>query len=168
MVDSSKPKMTPVQRSGVIEVDNNLCLTCRECEVACSLYHEGECNPALSRIRIEFDDFVPGLPSVIVCKQCDWPACYFACVAHWDDPAMTIDEATGARYVDEAKCKSLRRLLRACPLTPERTVIGFKKPERKRIYFKCDLCFDRPEGPVCVQICPGEALTYVPAGERKK
>ena len=46
-------------RSGVIEVDNNLCLTCRECEVACSLYHELECNPAQARIRIEFDDFQP-------------------------------------------------------------------------------------------------------------
>jgi Fe-S-cluster-containing hydrogenase component 2 len=51
---------------------------------------------------------------------------------------------------------------------PERQVIGFKTVERKRIYFKCDLCHDRPEGPVCVQICPGEALAYVPAGERRR
>jgi Fe-S-cluster-containing hydrogenase component 2 len=164
----TKDRILPVQRSGVIEVDNNLCLTCRECEVACSLYHERECNPALSRIRIEFDDFVPGLPSVIVCKQCDWPACYYACVDRWEDPAMTIDPETGARYVDESKCMSCGACLRACPLTPERTVIGYKKPERKRIYFKCDLCRGRPEGPVCVEICPGEALTYVPADVRKK
>ena len=168
MVDPAQIQILPVQRSGVVEVDPNLCLTCRECEVACSLYHENECNPALSRIRIEFDDFTPGLPSVIVCKQCDWPACYFACAARWEDPAMTIDEATGARYVDEAKCQSCGSCLRACPLTPERTVIAFKKPERKRIYFKCDLCYDRPKGPVCVEICPGEALTFVPAGERRK
>ena len=44
----SKNPILPPQRAGVIQVDNNLCLTCRECEVACSLYHEGECNPALA------------------------------------------------------------------------------------------------------------------------
>jgi len=81
---------------------------------------------------------------------------------------MTIDQATGARYVDASKCKSCGSCLRACPLTPERTVIAYKKVERKRIHFKCDLCYDRPEGPVCVQICPGEALTFVPAQERHK
>ena len=61
MVDTIKPEkntgIAQLPRSGVIEVDVDLCLTCRECEVACSLYHEDECNPSLSRIRIEFDDF---------------------------------------------------------------------------------------------------------------
>jgi Fe-S-cluster-containing hydrogenase component 2 len=134
-----------LQRSGVIVVDESLCLTCRECEVACSLYHERECNPSLSRIRIEYDDFVPGPPSVIVCKQCDWPACLYACASRWDESAVQVDEASGAR----------------------RSVIGFKSVGRKRVYLKCDLCYDRPDGPVCVQICPGNALTYVPAEERR-
>ena len=46
-------------------------------------------------------------------------------------------------------------------------MIGFKKVGKRRKYFKCDLCYDRPEGPVCVQICPGEALKLVPAEERR-
>jgi carbon-monoxide dehydrogenase iron sulfur subunit len=167
MTDSTELKILPMQHSGVIEVDRSLCLTCRECEVACSLYHEDECNPSLSRVRIEFDDFTPGLPSVVVCKQCDWPACYYACAVRWDNPAMTIDTATGARYVDPDKCRGCGDCLRACPLTPERTVIGFKRVGRKRVYFKCDLCYDRPEGPVCVQICPGGALTFTPAERRR-
>jgi carbon-monoxide dehydrogenase iron sulfur subunit len=161
-------QIRPVRRSGVISVDQSLCLTCRECEVACSLYHEGECNPSLSRIRVEFDDFVPGLPTIVVCKQCDWPACYYACAARWDEPAIAIDEASGARYVDQSRCRGCEDCLRACPLTPERPVIAFRKVGRKRIYFKCDLCYDRPEGPLCVELCPGGALALVPAAERRK
>ncbi len=157
-----------LQRSGVIEVDADLCMTCRECEVSCSLYHEGECNPSLSRIRIWYDDFTPGTPTVVVCKQCDWPACYYACASLWDEPAISIDEDTGARYIDPEKCRGCGACVRACPLTPERAVIGFRKVENKKIYFKCDLCHDRAEGPVCVQICPGDALAFVPAEERSK
>ncbi|MFH1085947.1 MAG: 4Fe-4S dicluster domain-containing protein [Chloroflexota bacterium] len=164
MPESNIPK---VQRSGVIRFDEAQCLTCRECEVACSLSHEGECNPELSRIRIDFNDFVPGLPDGRVCKQCDWPACYYACAARWEVPAMRIGERAGARYVDPELCRGCASCLRACPLTPERVVIAFKTVGRKRIYFKCDLCKDRAEGPVCVAICPGHALTYVPAEERK-
>ena len=154
-------------RSGVIQVDRHTCLTCRECEVACSLYHEGECNPELSRIRVDFDDFVPGFPDVRVCKQCDWPACYYACAARWEDPAMYIDPATGARRVDQSKCRGCGDCVRACPLAPERMVIFFKTAGRKRLYFKCDLCADRPQGPVCVEVCPSGALTYLPAEERR-
>lgn len=158
-----------LQRSGVIEFDEKACLTCRECEVACSLYHEGECNPALSRIRIDFDDFVPGFPDGRICKQCDWPACYYACADLWDDPAFSIDEETGARYIDPEKCRGCGVCARACPLTPERKVIFAEKEEGKRsVYYKCDLCRGRPGGPVCVEVCPGDALTYVPAEERRK
>lgn len=166
--DNTAVQAPRLQRSGVIEVDEALCLACRECEVSCSLYHEQECNPSLSRIRVEVDDFIPQLPSITVCKQCDWPACYYACAARWEDPAMSIDAATGARYIDAEKCRGCGDCLRACPLTPERPVIGFKKVGRKRIYYKCDLCAGRPEGPICVEICPGGALKFVAAEGRRK
>lgn len=166
--DETVEKASKLRRSGVIEVEEDRCLACRECEVSCSLYHEDQCSPSLSRIRIWFDDFAPGAPSIAICKQCDWPACYYACLAQWDDPAMSIDEASGARYVDAEKCQGCDACMRACPLTPERSVMAFKKVGRKRVYFKCDLCYDRPDGPVCVEICPGQALKLVTADERRK
>ena len=155
-------------RSGSIKVDRNACLACRECEVVCSLYHEGECNPALYRIQITFDDFVPGLPSLAVCKQCDWPACYYACADVLEESAIEIDPVTGARFINESKCIGCGACLRACPLTPEMPVINYKVVNGKRVYFMCDLCKDRAEGPLCVEICPGEALTFVPAKKRRK
>ena len=163
---SGPPRQPQIQRSGVIQVNRSLCLTCRECEVACSLFHEQECNPELSRIRIDFDDFVPGLPDVRTCKQCDWPACYYACSARWDVPAMSIDPHTGARYVDADKCRGCGACARACPLTPERAVLFVRIEGRRRTYLKCDLCLGREGGPICVAICPGGALTYVPAEDR--
>lgn len=170
LIQTSRTTIEALQlpRSGFIEVEPSLCLTCRECEIACSLYHEEECNPELSRIRVKFDDFAPGLPTLDVCKQCDWPACYYACIARWDEPAMRIDATTGTRFIESEQCRGCDACVRACPLTPEHTVIFAKKVDRKRVYYKCDLCYERPEGPVCVEICPGKALKLVLAGERRK
>lgn len=164
----TRTAFTKLQRSGVIQVDDKRCLACRECEVACSLYHEQECNPALSRVQVDFNDYVPGFPDIRVCKQCDFPACLYACAAHWEEPAIRVDPATGARVTDPELCRGCGDCARACPLTPERPVIAFKKVGRKRSYFKCDLCYDRPEGPVCVAMCPGGALTFIPAQERRR
>jgi len=156
-------RLQKLPRSGYIKVDRNACLACRECEVVCSLYHEGECNPALSSIQVTFNDFVPGFPSLSVCKQCDWPACYYACADVLEESAIEIDPVTGARFINESKCIGCGAGLRACPLTPEMPVIYYKVVNSKKVYFKCDLCKDRAEGPLCVEICPGGALTFVPA-----
>lgn len=168
MADVTPTKPTKLQRAGVIQVDPEKCQACRECEMACSLAHEGECNPALARIRVVFDDYAVGLPDIRVCKQCDWPACYYACAAQWEQPSLHIDPRTGARYIDASTCRGDGACVRACPLTPERAVIYEKKVGRKRVMLKCDLCKDREDGPVCVRICPGGALTYIPAEERRR
>lgn len=172
-MSSTATTVAQLQRSGVIRADASLCMTCRECEVACSLSHDGECNPSLSRIHIEYDDFRPGPPTIVVCKQCDWPACLYACAAKWGEPAIRIDPRSGARFIDPSVCRGCGTCLKACPLTPEDgemppPAVGYKAVGRKRVYLKCDLCFARPEGPACVQICPGKALTLVTAETRRR
>jgi Fe-S-cluster-containing hydrogenase component 2 len=160
--------LSKLPRSGVIEFDERRCLECRECEVACSLYHEGECNPSLSRIQIDFDDFVPRFPSALICKQCDWPACYYACLHLHPEPAVYIDEETGARVIDEERCVGCGACASACPLMPEKPVIRYKEKNGRRVYFKCDLCRGRLRGPVCVEACPSMALKFVPSNERRR
>jgi Fe-S-cluster-containing hydrogenase component 2 len=157
-----------LMKAGVIVADKKRCLACRECEVACSLFHEHECIPSQSRIRIRFDDFEPGLPFITVCKQCDWPSCLYACTARWGESAIYIDEATGARVIDPALCRGCGECVRACPLMPETPVLDYKTVGKQRIYYKCDLCFSRESGPICVEVCPGEALTLEMPKQRRK
>ena len=160
--------MTGAPHSGVIMVEQRLCMTCRECEVACSLEHEDECNPEISRIRVLFDDLVVGFPEIHVCEQCAEPACYEACVArNGESHALSFDPRTGARYVEASKCRGCGACARACPLTARYPVLRFKQVGRKRVYFKCDLCKDSAIGPICVNVCPGGALAFVSAAERQ-
>jgi len=151
-----KTKLTqkPIN-SGKISIDKDLCSGCGICELACSLYHEGKCSPALSRIKVE-KKFLDLEFSPVICIQCDWPSCYYEC----PEKAIKIDQKTGARYIDPDNCTGCGKCVKACPLMPEKQVIRYKRINKKKIYFKCDLCRDRKEGPLCVEICPRKVLTY--------
>jgi ferredoxin len=49
---SPAAKIAYAPSTGYIVYDSRLCLGCQSCMFACSLTHEGEANPALSRIQI--------------------------------------------------------------------------------------------------------------------
>ena len=70
--------------------------------------------------------------------------------------AMVRDARTGAVVILEDKCIGCMRCAKACPWQ-----IPVRHPEQKRA-LKCDLCSYRPEGPMCVEMCPlsGKALRY--------
>ena len=70
--------------------------------------------------------------------------------------AMSRDERTGAVLIDEARCIGCMLCRKACPWD-----VPKQHPDRK-VAIKCDLCVDRADGPICVQMCPlsGKALRY--------
>lgn len=153
--------------AGYIVYDSRLCLGCQSCMFACSMTHEGEAKPSVSRIQIIRDapSFTKYPYDIVmsVCRQCVTPLCVQNCPTG----ACHVDAANGnVRRIDQEKCIGCQRCIRSCPQRPHRTVWD---PEKKKST-KCDLCtdapyWDRPGGPdghqACVDICPAKALKLV-------
>ena len=153
--------------TGYLVYDSRLCWGCQSCMFACSMSHQGEANPALSRIQIIRDapSFTkyPLDVTMAVCRQCVSPLCVQNCpvgAAHVDAEHGNI------RVIDQDKCIGCRTCIQSCPQRPHRTVWNpFKNKSSK-----CDLCVDAPywskKGgpsgePSCVTICPSKALKLV-------
>jgi protein NrfC len=153
--------------TGYVVYDSRLCWGCQSCMFACSMSHQGEANPALSRIQIIRD--APSFTkypldiNMAVCRQCVSPLCVQNCPVE----AAHIDTEHGnVRVIDQKKCIGCRKCIQSCPQRPHRTVWNpFKNKSSK-----CDLCIDAPYwskkgGPngeqACVNICPARALKLV-------
>ena len=150
-----------VPKSGVVNHKTELCRSCKICELVCSASHEGVCGSYLSRIHIDADDLNFNFSGQI-CSQCESAQCYFACPLK--DIALCTDSATGARYINEDECTGCGACAEACQL-PE-PPIWEKTQGGKAVFFKCDLCKDTKEGPLCVVMCPWGALKFVNKEDR--
>ena len=147
--------------------DSRLCWGCQSCMFACSMSHQGEANPSLSRIQIIRD--APSFTkypldiTMAVCRQCVSPLCVQNCPVG----AAHVDTAHGnVRVIDQEKCIGCKMCIQSCPQRPHRTVWNPYKNKSS----KCDLCIDAPQWskkggpdgePVCVTICPAKALKLV-------
>jgi protein NrfC len=153
--------------AGYIVYDSRLCLGCQSCMFACSMTHEGEGNPSVSRIQIIRDapSFTKYPYDIVmsVCRQCVTPLCVQNCPTG----ACHVDAANGnVRRIDEQKCIGCKRCINSCPQRPHRTIWN----QAKKKSTKCDLCTTAPYwsqqgGPgghqACVEICPAKALKLV-------
>lgn len=172
-IGASTPVPVLALSDGVVLPDPTLCIGCLTCEVICSRVHKEQGLSAIPRIRIYNDETVevdseiiehyPGRGSFTQrgCKMCPNPECLYVCPAD----SLVIDERTGARYINEAKCIACGRCLEACPFevpaeataTNDEVLNQTKRitydPE-ENVYVKCDLCYWREGGPACVERCP--------------
>jgi protein NrfC len=153
--------------TGYLVYDSRLCFGCQSCMFACSMTHEGEANPSLSRIQIIRDapSFTKYPYDVVmsVCRQCVSPLCVQNCPTG----ACHIDAASGnIRMIDQSKCIGCQQCVNSCPQRPHRIVWD---PVKKKST-KCDLCANAPYwsqkgGPngsqACVQTCAAKALKLV-------
>ena len=122
-------------------------------------------QPSLSRIQVVDDPFGGTIHNFEpkVCFQCQDPKCMTACTFG----AMYVDEKTGARCIDEEKCKEKcngsKPCIEACGsyFDPPRIVFN---PERK-VALSCDLCEGDPQ---CVKWCSNGTLKYVSLAELKE
>jgi protein NrfC len=162
-VVAAKIPPSEMPNAGVIRHNPDKCIACGNCVARCSTYHEGSASIAQARLNVVTDYYLSGERAVTTCHQCSSPSCYYACPTD----AMGIDLNRGARYIDQSKCLGCNRCVDACPYMPQEAIIKRKSAEPEGyVYFKCDLCYEREEGPACVEFCPYGALEYVSAEER--
>jgi Fe-S-cluster-containing hydrogenase component 2 len=128
-------------------VDFEKCTGCRNCEMACSVFHMGASNPVKSAVRIVRWER-EGLEVPVVCQQCDEPACANICPVQ----AISRDADTDALIVDDHLCLGCQMCAVACPWG----AITLDRDRRRAI--KCDLCGGVE--PWCVRFCEPGALTY--------
>jgi len=125
------------------------CTGCLQCEMACSYEHEGNFNPAKSRIKV-FTFHTEGRFVPYTCTQCDEAWCKSACPTG----AISLDRATGAKMVNDGLCVGCKVCTIACPFG----TINYNTVTGK--VMKCDLCGGDP---ACAKACPTQAITYIDA-----
>ena len=130
-----------------IKTDATLCRECQACTLACSLYHDGECNLSLARLQV-IKDMARYEFQILICRHCESPDCLAACPSE----AIVLNAQDVAVILDDA-CLRCGACVTACPYG-----VLFYNEARDR-YLKCDLCAGRDGGPLCVAICPVGALT---------
>ena len=127
-------------------IDANKCTSCLQCEMACSLEHDGNFNPARSRIKVfEFEHGRRAIP--YTCTQCEEAWCMKACPTG----AISNNLLLGAKVVDGNACTGCRVCTISCPYG----TINFHAPSGK--VAKCDLCGGSPQ---CAEACPTGAIVY--------
>lgn len=136
-----------IPSSGYLTVDASRCSGCRDCEMVCTLAHEGLSAPSLARLTVRHDPFADDHPEVFVCPQCRGPECVLACPRG----AISADERTGARVVEPDLCDGCGLCVKACHLG----MIWVDADTR--IARKCDLCDGEPQ---CVLHCPQNVIAY--------
>lgn len=138
--------------------DQQKCLACKTCEIACALEHSKEnsllklfLSGELPKPRIELKSTLDFSPFVVNCRQCEPAPCVQACISR------ALYKQDSETKFDEEKCVACWMCIMVCPFGAVRRTAQ----EGKEIPSKCDLCPER-EDYACVSSCPSKALS---AGE---
>ena len=148
----------------VIVVNEERCLACNSCVIACAMAHtEAEtlvealsaATPPQPRVYVE-PAGAYGVP--LQCRHCEDPPCIAIC------PTGAIDRVSsdGPVLLDQDRCIGCKFCMLVCPFG----VIALSRDGKAMI--KCDLCVERTEAgelPACVAACPTGALKFVELDE---
>ena len=147
--------------------DQNRCMGCNACVVACKDWNDVKPGPAdWRRLTVEESGTFPNVTVfnlVMSCNHCTHPACAAACPMG----AIYKREEDGIVIVDRSICQNLRSCAVACPYGAPQFGDDKSEPVQDPSWKvehpmqKCTFCWDRlAEGklPSCVASCPQRAL----------
>jgi carbon-monoxide dehydrogenase iron sulfur subunit len=138
----------------VLVIDHEKCTGCRECELACSVFHTGASNPSRSRIKVIKWEW-EGLYLPMTCQNCEKPFCVEVCPTK----ACHVDPGMNRVLIDSNICIGCKTCILACPFGAP----SFDNVERVTV--KCDYCDGDPQ---CVRFCEVNAIKYVDASQVNK
>ena len=132
--------------SGIQKIEDQ-CRYCQACMLACSMIHEkGLSNPLKARLSVR-RNLVDNKVEMTICMHCKNPKCMSDC------PSDAIGRnKSGVVVIDEGKCTACGNCEANCPFG----AIVFITD--RDTYQKCDMCEGRESGPICVEVCPVQAL----------
>jgi carbon-monoxide dehydrogenase iron sulfur subunit len=136
---------------GRLVVKQSNCNACMSCQIYCATTKEHVCAPTRSRVRIQLDP-LNAHHRITLCRQCEKALCAEAC------PEGAIVKSEDGNYweIDYDLCTNCKECLEVC-----RVFAIHYDPVGDRI-IKCDTC---ESDPVCAQVCPTGALTWVEGKE---
>ena len=147
--------------SKFVVADPGLCIGCETCMAGCMMKHAvpGDVEkPRLTLVK------TLSVSAPIVCHQCADAPCVAAC------PEGALYFAEDRVAMNQERCIGCRSCVLACPygavqIDPVKGVatmgnLSMESPQ-KAFIVKCDLCYDREAGPVCVSVCPTNSLLVV-------
>jgi CRP-like cAMP-binding protein/Fe-S-cluster-containing hydrogenase component 2 len=136
-----------IHGESVLLIDLATCTRCDECVRGCADAHGGE--PRFIREGQRYRNWL--VPTA--CYQCTDPVCMMDCPTG----AITRPVSTLEVQIDPATCIGCSNCAKRCPWG---NIVMVEQEELRsdgkhaELATKCDLCFGRPEGPACVQMCP--------------
>ena len=131
----------------MLMINADKCTGCRNCELACSMAHEGVFRPDATRVHV-YTWEREGFSVPMMCQHCRDAPCITVCTPH----ALTRDSDTGWVNLDEGKCLGCKMCVQACPFGN-----AVWDEETVKI-LKCDNCGGDP---ACAKVCPTHALEWV-------
>jgi len=142
--------------------DQNRCMACRACMVACKDWKNVALGPAKYRRVTEAEEGQAPFTKVynlsLTCNHCEDPACMKVCPVN-----NIIKRKEDGIVVMLDKCISCKLCKAACPY--DNPQFAAMDPDEYPDMEKCDLCLDRisqGKQPACVAACPQRALDAGP------
>jgi electron transport protein HydN len=162
-----------------VTCDISRCSGCRACELACFQSHNAKRNKVGRTVGTITVPVTPKLYVTVIetasmpiqCKHCENSPCKAVC------KQSAIIRVGHQVVVDEAKCIGCKDCIVACPFgavtllpyySSGQPVKQVGSADNKVAASKCDLCIDEDGGPVCVRVCPNEALFVSDVNEDRK